>query len=98
QSELHTVEKLLDQERKRHDGSIFTVAMKGSARSSVVAQHDTQRAGAAAISRPAFPPRRGGGPRSSPARAPAARGGLLWPKLVSRLQCVTLVDTRKVGI
>ena len=28
--ELHAVEKLLEQERKRHDGSISTAAMKGS--------------------------------------------------------------------
>ena len=30
QPELHAVEKLLEQERKRHDGSISTAAMKGS--------------------------------------------------------------------
>jgi hypothetical protein len=44
QPELHAVEKLLDQERKRHDGSIYTAAMKGSVRSGVLARHDTQRA------------------------------------------------------
>ena len=30
QPELHAVEKLLDQEGKRHEGSIFTAAMRGS--------------------------------------------------------------------
>jgi len=44
QTELHAVEKLLDQERKRHDGSIFTAVMEGSVRSGVRARHDTQRA------------------------------------------------------